>query len=1530
MHIQSSRSITILDSVSLALDLKSFMSRALHYGIESLGCNRGSVFLFDGSNETLQLFAQTHKEGGNIYFEKEEGIAGKGLLTGDTHIFLGEELKKLFVPWGSGHRSNDLRAIVTMPVFFQNTPQAVFCFDFNKYTNEPNINFLSPSEKEDIIKLSKEILDPRFANALNRMRIHQAFFDINVASFGPSRLRQVVSDYLTKVIDEFTTAGKRSPDFIYLQLVDRRRGVVRTIQGLGMPLIFQTSLSHSLESNDVQAFVIRNCQPVLILGKDPLLDSKIYHRFKHYRYVRLWVPLFPFPLARFVYRPGKNIVDVMKKLLLWRSPECYANNSSRITASWQNLFSQNLPGPIVYGTLEIAYVRNSINNLNFNPLTTDFASWCIAKSYELAESLFKATLPGSLNTIAKTVAELTWPEKSKLTVAMPSWKTPEIRKYPASSLWPVALPKKTTEFSPPSESPGKVEVPIKGYNTKQSVDNNLRELHTRLISTAENAVRVALRLDDHVADLYTLSEYDDIEENLGTEYPDSGSSEILQEICREAAAEYCVLFLFEKNDISQVGSNDLANKNLSLRLLGIPHHWPSDKIVLNYENYVLKLAKQVSRERTPSYDILKINEKLWRFAAIPLELAEKTQSVIILHYPTTEDISDSRKRELEGHVARWVHRVSLRNLILSTRFSRLMRSLRADVSISRLNAIKQEPGTHLQSFAKELITKFSYIWNALASVLTLYSKPATGPLTVERFWCCADENGELSPSDSYTFIGSPSVSPGWKALDTQNIVLYRPNTPERNNLSRGVNKEFLSFADKLEDSESFERAQRIKRIVAMVAEEIYYSTMLVIPIGIYTNSGGLVQGALTLILRGLHDLSTDQRQLVLELGSLIADALEHLRMKDASVFEAGLVVRLENLRSDLSSAKTHDDVFGAFLHGIAKEPNVNSGLSFGSQNRWELSDHIIVWLLSSGYRELVARSARGRGLEILDNLKVIEPNNHPLLANEINPNFVPRKRRPHINNFQVWTFSLLKGNDNLLLSQYAALQGCKWVVSFPLMHSDHRVVGVIDCLREVPLGPEENAVLPLMLRRLSLQVCTALDRCRFECAINVARELTEEASAELEEFHAPDAYQIIVKKIISELGAEHADLFLDTDGSMILHASTRLKEPIGETMRYSYRIHPSRSGDIMGEVLATNSPRLSHATKTNLNLDHLSPSLRDLFANDYHYERLAIPLGKKKEHFGLPPGILYIRGQFSKINQGRTTKLVKKSGLITHEHLRRAQDLSVVAYRNAMMARLVERKGWLIDELQHALGQPLQYLRGLCDDLLINLSDFGIPDNKLYSLSVSLDRSFNLVHEARNHLAIYAKMCQTLDASDLCEFSISRLVRECCQFMKPEADRKKCRIIYNIQEDKFIRGFKDLFHSAVINLIDNAIKYSYEYRDIEVKLFEKPEQIISLVVENYGVGIPQPDLSRVFEPYFRSKVPDEKGARRGSGIGLAIVKHSIAVAHGGNVEVTSDPPRQIAPRITADETAMYPHKTTFTVNINRIELQKKWQESLLE
>ncbi len=95
---------------------------------------------------------------------------------------------------------------------------------------------------------------------------------------------------------------------------------------------------------------------------------------------------------------------------------------------------------------------------------------------------------------------------------------------------------------------------------------------------------------------------------------------------------------------------------------------------------------------------------------------------------------------------------------------------------------------------------------------------------------------------------------------------------------------------------------------------------------------------------------------------------------------------------------------------------------------------------------------------------------------------------------------------------------------------------------------------------------------------------------------------------------------------------------------------------------------------------------------------------------------------------------------------------------------------------------------------------------------------------------------------------------------------------------------RDAVSRALLNLIDNAIKYSADEKAISVFVKSLAEEVV-IEVRDRGIGIEARELSRIFDPYYRAQFSDTQ-TRRGAGLGLTLVQQ-IVKSHGGSVEVES-------------------------------------------
>jgi heavy metal sensor kinase len=137
-------------------------------------------------------------------------------------------------------------------------------------------------------------------------------------------------------------------------------------------------------------------------------------------------------------------------------------------------------------------------------------------------------------------------------------------------------------------------------------------------------------------------------------------------------------------------------------------------------------------------------------------------------------------------------------------------------------------------------------------------------------------------------------------------------------------------------------------------------------------------------------------------------------------------------------------------------------------------------------------------------------------------------------------------------------------------------------------------------------------------------------------------------------------------------------------------------------------------------------------------------------------------------------------------------------------------------------------------------------------------------------------------ALEIEEFCLNDLVEECCKCAQVLAVSKRICLSMSPTADIDFRGDQDLLRRLILNLLDNAVKYTPPGGSISVTLACEPGSL-KLSVADTGMGIPADDVPRVFERFY-SVDRARSRAEGGSGLGLAIARW-VAEAHGGLIDL---------------------------------------------
>lgn len=206
-----------------------------------------------------------------------------------------------------------------------------------------------------------------------------------------------------------------------------------------------------------------------------------------------------------------------------------------------------------------------------------------------------------------------------------------------------------------------------------------------------------------------------------------------------------------------------------------------------------------------------------------------------------------------------------------------------------------------------------------------------------------------------------------------------------------------------------------------------------------------------------------------------------------------------------------------------------------------------------------------------------------------------------------------------------------------------------------------------------------------------------------------------------------------------------------------------------------------------------------------------------------------------------------------------------------------------VANVSHELKTPLTSIKGFIE----TLEDGAIDDKEKAVKFLSIIRK----HSERLSNIINDLLCLTeIESSHIGmqneEFDLRSLLDEVVWGFGHSVSVKTQEMnVYYSGKDFNVRGNKDKIEQILVNLIDNAIKYTAKNGQIKCSLFEKKDSVM-ITVEDSGIGIAKEDLDRIFERFYRvDKARSSESG--GTGLGLSIVKHIVAL-HSGHIEIDSE------------------------------------------
>src|SRR5215475_7577239 len=298
-----------------------------------------------------------------------------------------------------------------------------------------------------------------------------------------------------------------------------------------------------------------------------------------------------------------------------------------------------------------------------------------------------------------------------------------------------------------------------------------------------------------------------------------------------------------------------------------------------------------------------------------------------------------------------------------------------------------------------------------------------------------------------------------------------------------------------------------------------------------------------------------------------------------------------------------------------------------------------------------------------------------------------------------------------------------------------------------------------------------------------------------------------------------------------------------------------------------------------------------------HQTRDWEPLAKSPNWDGGEPEVEHkIEGAFPELTlaikyQGTTIKAITERFLRTSYITLGCISLLLISglfftYRSVNKAmELAKLKSDIVSNVSHELRTPLSLIRLYAETLELG----RIPEqNKQMEYYCIIRKESERLTALINNILDFSRIEAGRKEYDFRQTDMCELVRNTLESYRYQIEQNGFTFEEKIGEVPPLKVDREAMARSLVNLVNNALKYSQDRKYIGVNLYRENGSV-KLEVIDHGIGIPTQEQEKIFEKFYRVGDPLVHNTK-GSGLGLSLVHH-IAHAHGGDVQVESVPGR---------------------------------------